>query len=203
MGRCRAACFNGCSDSPNRSWHERRARLHAAGSSKKGICHDLRSGGLQRNPEKRARFLHSLYRPKQSNIQFHLYEDRIPTGLRLCTIYLLECQSSMKCGESTQTGVSDSTPCATKAGKEALCLRVTHLNQDIDRRRPWEALKEGDTSAVREELNEWLSDLRNIAYWLAPFLPTSAAAIAQIVSTDPLAACSPLFPRTRRQSRSS
>ena len=78
----------------------------------------------------------------------------------------------------------------------ALWEIVTRLNRDIDRKRPWEALKGENTLSLRAQLGEWVTDLQRIAYWASPFLPAATDAILEILSSDPIAARPPLFPRT-------
>ena len=72
---------------------------------------------------------------------------------------------------------------------------VTHLNQDIDRREPWKALKDGSFPALKTQLTEWLGDLHMVGYWLAPFLPATSEKITSLLSTHPIRVEVPLFPR--------
>ncbi|OGO37885.1 MAG: methionine--tRNA ligase [Chloroflexi bacterium RBG_16_57_8] len=78
---------------------------------------------------------------------------------------------------------------------KALWAIVTHLNQDIDRKRPWEALRKSNAPQMKAPLTEWLGELRRVACWLAPFLPAASAAILGVVSGDPITARPPLFPK--------
>jgi len=78
---------------------------------------------------------------------------------------------------------------------DALWDIVTNLNRQIEDERPWEALKQGNTAGLKRQLREWLTDLRRVAYWLQPFLPASAGAILRIISSNPITATPPLFPR--------
>jgi methionyl-tRNA synthetase len=72
---------------------------------------------------------------------------------------------------------------------------IARLNQDIDRKEPWKALKAERTADLREDLTRWLGELHQIAYWLQPFLPQASGRILEIVGSGPIGRCPPLFPR--------
>jgi methionyl-tRNA synthetase len=72
---------------------------------------------------------------------------------------------------------------------------VTYLNQDIDKKRPWEALRNGNESLLRAQLTQWLGELHRVAYWMAPFLPTSSDRLLDILLNGPIIAQPPFFPR--------
>lgn len=74
------------------------------------------------------------------------------------------------------------------------------LNRDIDRQKPWVALRQGgavasEEKALQENLRRWLAGLRRLAFWLGPFLPQAAARIETALTRRPLAALPPLFPK--------
>ena len=74
--------------------------------------------------------------------------------------------------------------------------QVRGLNQYIDAEKPWMIAKENDTQHLQEILAYCVSNLLEIASLLAPFMPQSATAIANMFSDGivrPLAA--PLFPK--------
>lgn len=81
------------------------------------------------------------------------------------------------------------------AALKHLWSRIARLNQDIDRKEPWKALKSEDKTALHQDLTGWLAALHRIAYWLQPFLPTTSAAIQKIIAHVPIRRCPPLFPR--------
>ncbi len=72
---------------------------------------------------------------------------------------------------------------------------VTHLNRDIDRKKPWKALKDGNISLLRTQLTEWLGELYVVGYWLAPSLPAISEKIINLLSSYPIRAQRSLFPR--------
>lgn len=72
---------------------------------------------------------------------------------------------------------------------------ITRLNQEIERKAPWAALKTGRTAGLHDDLRGWLTDLEKIARLLAPFLPETSARILKIIGNDPIRRCPPLFPR--------
>lgn len=76
-----------------------------------------------------------------------------------------------------------------------LWAEITRLNQDIDRRQPWKALKAGNSDTLKRQLTEWLSKIETVAYWLAPFLPDTSDKILQILSSESITFGDPLFPR--------
>ena len=76
-----------------------------------------------------------------------------------------------------------------------LWSRVARLNQDIDRKKPWETLKSGETTGLHDELSGWLRELHGIAFWLQPFLPATSKRIGSVISACPIVRCAPVFPR--------
>jgi len=72
---------------------------------------------------------------------------------------------------------------------------VTHLNQDIDRKQPWKALKDGNIPLLRTQLTEWLGELHVVGYWVVPFLPATSKKIIGLLSSYPIRIQSSLFPR--------
>ena len=78
---------------------------------------------------------------------------------------------------------------------KAIWAIVTRLNRDIDKKRPWETLREGNTSSLQIQLGEWLREIHRIAYWLGPFLPTACERILGILSNDVIETQKALFPR--------
>jgi methionyl-tRNA synthetase len=74
---------------------------------------------------------------------------------------------------------------------------VTHLNKDIDTKRPWETLKGGNISLLRAQLTEWLNELSRVAYWLGPLLPLTSTRLKDILLNRPIIAQPPFFLRIR------
>ena len=72
---------------------------------------------------------------------------------------------------------------------------IVRLNQDIDRKEPWRALKEGETAELHRNLTQWLKGIHEVACWLQPFLPGASAQILKTISKGPVKRCAPLFPR--------
>jgi methionyl-tRNA synthetase len=72
---------------------------------------------------------------------------------------------------------------------------VTRLNQDIDKKRPWETLRKGDAALLKSQLTEWFSELWRVVYWLAPFLPSTGEKVLDIISSGPITTHPPMFPR--------
>ncbi len=77
---------------------------------------------------------------------------------------------------------------------EILWQAITRLNRDIDRARPWELLKKPDNASLKARLSAWLCDIRQVGYWLAPFLPETSKKILEILK-EPVKPCEALFPR--------
>lgn len=77
----------------------------------------------------------------------------------------------------------------------ALWQIVDSLNRRIETARPWELLKAGERSPLRERLHGWLTVLHHLAYWLEPLLPSTSERIMEALSRSPLKAGAPLFPR--------
>ena len=78
---------------------------------------------------------------------------------------------------------------------ESLWQRVGALNRAIEARRPWELLKNGQETALREALAEWVRETRIIAAGLSAFLPKAAGEIEASLSASPIRVGEPLFPR--------
>ena len=78
---------------------------------------------------------------------------------------------------------------------ETLWQNITELNQDIDRVRPWKLLDEKDKSVINDALSEWLGKLKNIAYWLAPFIPETSGKVLCILAQNPITSSGSLFPK--------
>jgi methionyl-tRNA synthetase len=78
---------------------------------------------------------------------------------------------------------------------ETLWQNIAELNQDIDRLKPWDLLRKKDKSAINKALSEWLSKLKNIAYWASPFIPETSGKILHILTLNPISSSGPLFPK--------
>lgn len=81
--------------------------------------------------------------------------------------------------------------------KALTCLWViiTNLNQEIDKKKPWEILKNNDTDKAKEHLNDWLSKLYVFSYWLQPFLPETSSILLNELSKPTIKRTKQLFPR--------
>ena len=84
-------------------------------------------------------------------------------------------------------------------GEAAACLWnvISRLNRDIDRVRPWEALKSGDRQTLGSHLSRWLLELHTAAYWLEALLPEASKKALAALLQEPIRACKPLFPRSQ------
>ena len=78
---------------------------------------------------------------------------------------------------------------------KSLWVIVTRLNQDIDKKRPWETLRKGDAALLKSQLTEWFSELWRVGYWLAPFLPSTGEKVLDIISSGPITTHLPMFPK--------
>ena len=77
-----------------------------------------------------------------------------------------------------------------------LWCSVAQLNQDIERVRPWQALRDGNSEAVLGDIERWRTALNTTAHWLEPFLPQTSRLVRRRLSTLD-AAAEPLFPRLK------
>jgi methionyl-tRNA synthetase len=81
----------------------------------------------------------------------------------------------------------------------ALWSVMTLLNQRIDRTKPWEMENQGKKQQLHEFLDEMVTGLRTIAYWLEPFMPGTAARLQKsMFGEKPLKRGAPLFPRLKK-----
>lgn len=78
----------------------------------------------------------------------------------------------------------------------ALWSVASDLNQRIEQVKPWVLQKEGQTDALAQFLDEMIEGLRVIAYWLSPFMPTTAKRLGDMFEAGrPIERGEPLFPR--------
>lgn len=70
--------------------------------------------------------------------------------------------------------------CRFDRALEEVWEQVRGLNQYIDAEKPWEIAKENDSQHIQEVLAYCVSNLLEIAGLLAPFMPTTATAIANM-----------------------
>lgn len=77
----------------------------------------------------------------------------------------------------------------------AVWKKIDAVNREVEHAKPWEALKREACTDIHPAVVAWLQDLHTVARKLAPFLPGTARKIQQTLSTVPLAAPAPLFPR--------
>ncbi len=78
---------------------------------------------------------------------------------------------------------------------QILWQRVSATNQDIERQRPWELLRESRLAELQPLLERWLGALHCVAHWLQPFLPETAATILNALRARPISVPEHLFPR--------
>ncbi len=105
--------------------------------------------------------------------------------------------------------LNNSTPSVPPGFAEAMCnydfagaieilwSTITRLNQDIDAKKPWEALKNTELEPLHSQLKNWIEDLRITAYWLKPFMPNSSDGVLKAITDGPIKVAAPLFPRLR------
>jgi len=74
---------------------------------------------------------------------------------------------------------------------------ITALNQEVSATKPWDDVKNGCLTTARAKLLPIAERLGSIAYWLAPFLPSTSAAIRAQLSGAHISKSGPLFPRLR------
>jgi len=60
---------------------------------------------------------------------------------------------------------------------QSLWGEIKGINRDIDAKRPWEKLKQGNTEGLGKDLNWWIEGIYRIGCWLEPFLPTTSKKI--------------------------
>jgi len=71
---------------------------------------------------------------------------------------------------------------------------VTSLNHRINDERPWELTGEHN-DLLHTKLTTWLTELYQLAYWLAPLLPDASRRVIAHLSQSPIRAVQPLFAR--------
>ena len=75
--------------------------------------------------------------------------------------------------------------------------KITKINQDIDRKKPWVLLNEGKLPELRARLTEWLNVISGIRCALSPFLPDTSERISGILSQNPIIPAPVLFPKIK------
>jgi methionyl-tRNA synthetase len=78
---------------------------------------------------------------------------------------------------------------------ESLWREIARINREVSDARPWVEVRAGNLPGVRGPLTEWARALHAIGYWLAPFLPSSSAAIRGALNVALIRKVPPLFPR--------
>lgn len=75
--------------------------------------------------------------------------------------------------------------------------KVQAINKRIDDEKPWEIAKNGDIEKLNTVLNSMIDDILAVAAMLEPFLPNTAAKIAEVFKNDGeiLPPSAPLFPK--------
>lgn len=79
-----------------------------------------------------------------------------------------------------------------------LWREIASVNQAIGEAAPWNALRNGNAKAVKNQLTRWLDSLSTIAYWLEPFLPGASCRIREVLAASPVRRVTPLFPRSAK-----
>ena len=77
-----------------------------------------------------------------------------------------------------------------------LWTALTVINQDIDKNKPWNLLKEGLKTEVNQLLDKWLSELEIVVYWLRPFLPETCYKIHSLLINQPMVQSDVLFAKS-------
>ena len=77
----------------------------------------------------------------------------------------------------------------------ALWSLADHLNQRIEAERPWDLQKQGEIGKLHAFLDELVTGLRRIAWWLEPFMPEKAQKLQQSLNAGTVQRGDPLFPR--------
>ena len=78
---------------------------------------------------------------------------------------------------------------------ELVWQRVADLNRSIERERPWDLLRPGNSGKLGDLLCRWVLAMRTIAEALAPLLPATAQQIRERFGREQVSVGEPLFPR--------
>ncbi|MFH0908640.1 MAG: methionine--tRNA ligase [bacterium] len=79
-----------------------------------------------------------------------------------------------------------------------LWTQCDELNGLFETRKPWIALKEGRNEDIKDLLDVAVQKLQSFAFWLEPFLPTTARTMKELFSPGrKLVRTAPTFPRIR------
>ncbi len=90
--------------------------------------------------------------------------------------------------------------CQFDKALEVVWKMIRGLNQYIEEEKPWVVAKSGDTLHLEAILSHQAASLMQIADLLEPFLPSTAVAIKQAFSADPIVLPDKtLFPRVERE----
>ena len=74
--------------------------------------------------------------------------------------------------------------------------KVQGLNKRIDDEKPWELAKNGEKEKLDQCLNGLISDLRQVAIELSPFIPDTSDKILHIFDEEIKPPKTPLFPKS-------
>lgn len=80
---------------------------------------------------------------------------------------------------------------------QSLWEEIGGINRDIDAKRPWEKLNQGDTEGLGKDLNRWIEGIYRIGCWLEPFLPKTSKKIVTGIRDKQWTDLRYLFPRIK------
>lgn len=127
------------------------------------------------------------------NLASRLFTLAVRSGLK--SLGQTSLDAVAKISESEPGGPHDQTLAATWAV-------IDRLNRELEREKPWVALKAGPTDALREQIKAWLVELASIARQIEPFLPETARRLHSALADFPLRPIEPLFPWIKEEKRS-
>lgn len=70
--------------------------------------------------------------------------------------------------------------------------RISGIDQEIEKAQPW---KETDNGKLKQLLQDWVSQINQIAFELKPFLPETSEKIQSLFASSKIKSGAPLFPR--------
>ena len=115
------------------------------------------------------------------------------------------------CAKSSFPGLDPSPRSPTDSSEVADLLReyrldeaaqriwdeIARLNQEVAQEKPWEIFKSGRLAELHQVLGRWLDRIHRIAIDLRAFLPGTSQRLIDALTTRPIQAAKPLFPRIR------
>jgi methionyl-tRNA synthetase len=130
-----------------------------------------------------------------------IYEANLANGLGnlVSRLFTLAARSGLESGpdlaEASAQGSTFDLDGPHDEALAAIWTQIDQLNRELEKAKPWVALRQGSTAPVREQIAGWLGQLSHIARQIGPYLPSTSREILARLGAGHLQPVAPFFPR--------